>query len=120
MPVTIRNEQLGEFAQARYQDFEERTTRHLREFFPEKMNGISAEGARAFIRECVARARAFGLESEQAVVCYAHLPLLLGEDFERQPRWGFMPLLLRQEEYHPNDRAKLAMILAHELKARGL
>jgi hypothetical protein len=120
MTLTIRNEQLGAFAQARYQDFEARTTAHLREFFPEQMEGMSAERTRTFIRDCVARAGTFGLRSEQAVVCYAHLSLLLGEDFERQPRWAFVPHVLRQEEYPPNDRAKLAMVLAHELRARGL
>jgi hypothetical protein len=38
----------------------------------------------------------------------------------QQPRWAFVPDILRQEECHPNDRAKLAMLLAYELKAKGL
>ena len=105
MTLKIREEQMESLAQARYQDFEERATRHLRAHFPEQMRGMSAERSRVYIRACVKRAGAFGLQSEQAVMCYAHLPLLLGEDFESQPRWAFVPHVLRQEQYPPNDRA---------------
>jgi hypothetical protein len=118
MPLVIRNEQIEAFARSRYRDFEERTAKHLREYFPEMMAAMSAEEIRAFIRACVERASAFGLTSEQAVVCYAHLPLVLGEDYDRQPRWAFVPYVLRQEQYPANDRAKLATVLAYELKAK--
>jgi hypothetical protein len=120
MTLRIRAEPLESLAQARYRDFEERATRHLRAHFPEAMRGMSAERSRAYVRECIERAGAFGLKSEQAVLCFAHLPLLLGEDFESQPRWAFVPYVLRQEQYPANDRAKVAVLLAYEAKARGL
>src|SRR5262245_12320039 len=120
MTLRIRAEQMESLAQARYQDFEERATRHLRAHFPEEMQRMSAERGRAYIRECVERAGAYGLQSEQAAMCFAHLPLLLGQDFEAQPRWAFVPYVLRQEQYPANDRAKVALLLAYEVKERGL
>jgi hypothetical protein len=120
MTVRIRDEQIESFAQARYQDFEERAAEHLREYFPGEVGAMPPHRLRAYIRGCVGRAGAFGLKSEQAVMCFAHLPLLLGEDFETQPPWAFVPAVLRQEQYPPNDRAKLAMLLAYGLKAKGL
>jgi hypothetical protein len=118
--ITIRDEQLNALTQARYEEFETRATEHLREFFPEQVVAMPVERFREFIRRCVDRARTFGLTSEQAVICFAHLSLLLGEGFDSEPRWPFVPFLLRQEDYHQNDRAKAAMLLAYELKAKGL
>jgi hypothetical protein len=120
MILRIRHEQVNALAEARYEEFESRAIGHLREFFLEKVSAIPADRLRAFIRRCMDRARTFGLTSEQAVVCFAHLSLLLGEGFDAESRWAFVPFLLHQEEYHQNDRAKAAMLLAYELKARGL
>jgi hypothetical protein len=119
MILRIRHEQVDALAEARFEEFESRATGHLREFFPDKLSAMAADRLRAFLRRCVDRARAFGLTSEQAVVCFAHLSLLLGEGFDAEARWAFVPFLLRQEEYHQNDRAKAAMLLAYELKAKG-
>src|SRR5262245_29415612 len=113
MTLRIREEQMESFAQARYQDFEERAAAQLREHFPAEVGAMPPDRLRAYIRRCVERAGAFGLESEQAVMCFAHLPLLLGEDFERQSRWAFVPQVLRQEQHDPNDRAKVAMLLVY-------
>ena len=120
MTLRIRTGQLEAFARARCQDFEERAAAHLREHFPDETAALPPDRLRAYVRGCVGRAGAFGLKSEQAVVCFAHLPLLLGEDFASQPRWAFVPDVLRQEQYPANDRAKLALLLAYGLKARGL
>jgi hypothetical protein len=120
MTLKIRNEQMESFAASAYQDFEERMTRHLKKFFPETMNEMAPNEIREFIGACVKGAAQYGLTSEQAVACFTHLPLLLGPDFETDPNWRFAPTVLSSHECHPNERAKLAMLLAHALKARGL
>ena len=120
MVLKIRDEQTDALAQARYGEFETRAKEHLRELFPAHVAAMPAEQFREFIRRCVDRARTFGLTSEQAVMCFAHLTLLLGEGFESGPRWPFVPFLLHQKELHQHDRAKAALYLAYELKAKGL
>lgn len=120
MVLKIRDEQIGALAQARYPEFETRAKEHLRESFPEHVAAMPPEQFREFLRRCVDRARTFGLTSEQAIICFAHLTLLLGEGFESGPRWPFVPFLLHQQQYPQNDRAKTALFLAYELKAKGL
>ena len=120
MVLKIRDEQIGALNQERYAEFEPRAKQHLREFFPEQVDAMPAEQFREFLRRCFDRARTFALTSEQAVMCFAHLTLLLGEGFESAPRWPFVPFLLHQQEYHQIDRAKAALLFAYELKAKGL
>ena len=120
MVLKISDEQINALAQTRYGEFETRAAAHLREFFPQQVDAMPPEQLREFLRRCVDRARIFGLTSEQAVICFAHLTLLLGEGFESGPRWPFVPFLLHQQQYHQNDRAKIALFLTYELKAKGL
>lgn len=120
MVLKIRDEQIGALAQAHYGEFETRANTHLRESFPEQVAAMPPARFREFLRRCVDRAKTFGLTSEQAVMCFAHLTLLLGEGFETGPRWPFVPFLLHQKELRQNDRAKAALFLAYELKAKGL
>lgn len=120
MVLKIRDEQIGALAQVRYGEFETRANAHLRESFPEQVAAMPPERFREFLRGCVDRAKTFGLTSEQAVMCFAHLTLLLGEGFESGPRWPFVPFLLHQKDLNQNDRAKTALFLAYELKAKGL
>jgi len=120
MVLKVRDEQFNALAQAHYAEFEARAKQHLRECFPDQVDAMPPEQFGEFFRRCVDRARAFGLTSEQAIMCFAHLTLLLGEGFESGPRWPFVPFLLHQQQYPQNDRAKTALFLAYELKAKGL
>jgi hypothetical protein len=118
MTLKIRAGQVEALAAATYYDFEERMTQHLKRFFPETMDELSPDEIRDFIGECVKGAAHYGLTSEQAVACFAHLPLVLGPEFETDRRWRFVPATLANEAADPTDRAKLAMILAYAVKAR--
>ncbi|MGE5141663.1 MAG: hypothetical protein ACM3JD_19530 [Rudaea sp.] len=115
----IRREHAEVFSAAHYRGFKDRMARHLREHFPAETRTLSEEQMDAFIEECVQRAGVYGLESEQAVVCYAHLRLLLGDDFETNPYWAFARVALESDQASPNDKAKIAMLMAYELKDRG-
>jgi hypothetical protein len=120
MTTIIRQEQNDAFAEAHYRGFESRAIKHLMKFFPAHLSRLSEDEKRALVAQIVSRARKYGLESEQAVMCYAHLPLLLGNDFESNRRYQFAPRILTTQCGHPIERAKLAMLLAYEFKKRGL
>ena len=87
--------------------------------FPETAAWTDDE-RREFVASCIRRARRFELTSEQAVVCYAHVRLVLGDDFECDPRWASFSDLLREQQFEPNERAKFALLMAHEFEARGV
>jgi hypothetical protein len=116
----VRQEQEEALAQVELRRFDERARRHLNKHFPRQVGPMTAGEFRQWVRQCVERAGRYGLETEQAVMCFAHLLLLLGDDFETNPRYGFAPTVLRADYGHQNERAKLAMLLAYEVKARGL
>jgi hypothetical protein len=81
---------------------------------------MTGEELKAFIRRCVERARDYQLRSEQSVAYFSHLPLLLGEDFAADRRYRFAPTVLRSRVGRPEERVKIAMLLAHQFKAGGI
>ncbi|HWE01865.1 MAG TPA: hypothetical protein VG326_05595 [Tepidisphaeraceae bacterium] len=113
----IRRKQIDALAQASYDGFVARATEHLKKFLPRHFEGLSSDPIRRYIDYCVVHAKRYGLESEQAVVAFAHLPLVCGYDFETHPVWRNLCDVLRMKECSPNDRAQLALLMAHELKA---
>lgn len=117
--ITIRNEQVQALAAARFEDFAARLTAHLREYFPQELGGQSAEEIRPFIQGCVGRSAAFGLSSERAIASFAHLPLLLGAEFEDDPRWEPLINRLGDRTTPPDRRAELALSLAYDLRDVG-
>jgi hypothetical protein len=119
MSFRIRDEQAKQLAQACRQGFEDRAVRHLLKFFPRQMSDLSEAERRAYLATCVQQAGRYGLTSEQAVMCFAHLPFLLGADFETSRRWGVLRYGLRNPDVPPTDRAKIVLALAYQMKARG-
>ena len=117
--MRIRQGQLDSLASHQRQAFEARFHEHLEAHFPEAAAWTVGE-RREFAANCIRDARIFGLTSEQAVVCFAHVRLVLGHDFERDPRWASFSDLLREQGLEPNERAKFALLMAHEFEARGL
>jgi hypothetical protein len=94
--LTIRNEQLGLFAIDRRRDFEERVARHLRRFFPGKVNSLTADEIGAFIRQGSARAVRYGLETERDICKYLGLMCVFGPDFDSDRRLPWAGEILRK------------------------
>jgi hypothetical protein len=115
----IGDEQAHELGQSAYRSFQQRLAGHLRKFFPAQMASMSGPDTEAFITRCVEAARRHGLTSEQSVAYFSHLPLLLGEDFEANRRCRFATAVLGASAGAPQERVKIAMLLAHQLKAKG-
>lgn len=118
MTIIIRDEQLTALGQARYEDFQNRLLTHLRKHHTERLAEFSDDEVKAFIRTCYDRAkRIYFLWTEQAVVCYSQLPLLLGDDFEVNPDYAIFPALLGRQAFNQNTRAKMALALAYQVNA---
>ena len=117
--MRIRQGQLDSLASHQRRAFGARFQEHLEVHFPETAAWTVVE-RREFAASCIRDARRFELTSEQAVVCFAHVRLILGHGFERDPRWASFSDLLREQEFEPNERAKFALLMAHEFEARGL
>ena len=118
--MQISPEQLRQIEQARSLEFQQRLTAHLRKHHREQLAGYSDQQLHAYVSMCTARAqRLYRLQTEQAVACYAQLPVLLGRDFEIQPRYRGISSLLAQPSFEPNTRAKMALALAYRISSQA-
>jgi hypothetical protein len=116
----IRQSQVEALARANLSHFESRADQYLCESFPDNFALLPLADRLEFIRQSRTRAARYGLNGEQAIVCYAHLCLMLGADFESQSKWDWIPNMLRDVEYEQNFRAKLALQCAAEIKMAGV
>jgi hypothetical protein len=114
--LQFRPAQVDRFAEERRNDYLRRLVSHLRKHFPDRLAKQSEAQVWAYGRHCIARAALYGLTHEQAVSCFAHLPLVLGEDFEANPR--YLPLInvLGQRSLNQDTRAKFIVAAAYTLR----
>src|SRR5688572_2526127 len=117
--LQIRAEQVEAFAAERREEFLARLAAHLRAHFPDRLGGAADGELREYGSACVARAAGYGLTHEQAVACYAHLPLVLGEDFEADPRYLPVLDLLGNRSVDQDARAKFVVALGYNLRDRA-
>ena len=116
--LVFRIEQVETFAAERRDDFLARLAAHLRAHFPGRLAGRTDDQLRAYGLACVGRAAGYGLTHEQAVACYAHLPLVLGAGFASDPRYRPLAGVLGDGSLDQDERAKLAVAVAYHLSAR--
>jgi len=117
--LKLHNRQMEEFSKPNYESFELRVIEHLRKFLTQGLPDSSAE-TKSFIKRCREKAKLYGLSSEQSVVYFIHLVLLLGEEFETSKRYPFATAVLHARAGTPQERIKIAMLLAYQLKAKGI
>jgi hypothetical protein len=118
--MRISTDQLGHMSRLQTAAFEDRVLLHLRKHHADQLARQSDEAIRKYIRLCIERAqRIYKLETEQAIVCYTQLPLILGPRFELDPRYSTIPALLGRQSFDQNVRAKTALSLAYHAKAGG-
>jgi len=95
--LTLHDEQMAVFARREMERFEERVISHLREYFPDRMAGVSAQNARELVGYCVQRARHYGIESERDIVLFASVVVALGPRFEHERRYRWAAEALSDE-----------------------
>jgi hypothetical protein len=81
--VRIRKEILASFQRAMNREFEMRLVRFLQGAFPNATSEVDTTLAEG-IREQLAKARGYGLLTEQQIATYVTSAWLLGTDFDRQ------------------------------------
>ena len=82
---------------------------HLRKHHQARLQSHTDEEVKEYISvSCVRAGRLYGLRTEQALACYAEIPLLLGDEFEVNPAYRTVVALLGQQSFEPNTRAKMA------------
>ena len=64
---------------ARMEVFEPIAIRYLREMFPEKSATLSDAELSTFVRETIQHAARYGIDSEEALLCFAHIRMVLGD-----------------------------------------
>jgi hypothetical protein len=104
--LTMHPEQMTQFANAAYKDFENRMVAHLREFFRDRCEALTETGVRDEIRYGVRRARVYGFESELDACRYIDLMFALGSDFDADPNWVALQNTL-QDRKNPDTNARM-------------
>ena len=114
--MQIRDAQFEQFRAALEASFETRAIAHLRKHHALQLATYSDEAIRTYVRMCAGRAqRLYGLDSEQAIVCYCQLPLILGGDFETPQRFYEVAVILAHRSLEQNTRAKIALATAYQI-----
>jgi hypothetical protein len=108
----ISEKSMEAFREAALRDFRRRAREYLEPRFPEAEAVRSDVNLRSFLDRCIVAGKGYELESELAVIRFAHLLLLVGEGFADDARWEWLVPHLRDERVVPNARARLALVLA--------
>jgi hypothetical protein len=118
LTVQIRTDQMNRLSDHLLADFVRRATAHLRKHHKARLEAYSDAQVGDYVRTCMARAELrYGLKSEQAVICYCQLPLLLGADFEVPKRFYEVAVILADRSTDENLRAKMALATAYRINA---
>jgi len=83
--MTIRKEQKQAFVERELKDFEDRMVEHLVSVFPDSCEALGDPAVRRLIREGIARAARYGIESERGVCIYIDAMFAYGRGFDADP-----------------------------------
>jgi hypothetical protein len=108
----LKKHHLGAFASAWQEEFLRRVRPYLRATFPERTGPLADGDLDEHLRAALAQAERYGLRTEFAAACVAHLRFLLGGEFENDADWEWVAALLRDGRYDENERAEWAVRFA--------
>jgi hypothetical protein len=112
----LRAEHIRALEDAAREDFEDRGVRHLRAFLPAEAAPYSDDQLRERVRACVARAKAYGLHSEQQVMSFVDATYLAGEHFDTSPGGERARLFLDAAGLDPDAKA---LLMLHSIPRQG-
>ncbi len=116
----MRDAHLQAFDRAAFAQFVNKASAYLRAELPEETKHLTADGMHRLVSDAVEKAQKYDLESEHAVCRFAHIRLLLGDEFAADPANQIICDLLTGEpdedgEFDDdNDRADAALEFAQE------
>jgi hypothetical protein len=110
----IRDAQLAVFAEDRLRRFAERAEAHLRRVLPDRCRELGDDAVRASVQKAIAKAGAYGLESEYEILTYLNVMHILGFAFDEDPQYSRAREALTDRDTQAHARAQLLMQLALE------
>lgn len=84
--LLVRSEQMAVFSAAAEKEFEDWMVAHLNRFFADRCKRMGEEALRELIRYGIHRAASYGLTIRREVCKYIDVMLVLGRDFDKDPR----------------------------------
>jgi hypothetical protein len=116
--LRIRREQRLALDAAARREFEDRVIALLAARWTSKHAALGEQGARGLVQRASAKAEGFGFETEQQIVRFVNLTMLLGEGFDADPRHAWMLPLLR-DRTAPADKRIAELCDGALARARG-
>jgi hypothetical protein len=84
--MTIRREQIAAFRAPSFKAFEDRMMVHLHKLFPKQCKAASEMELRKTIQSGIEVAAKYGIMSERDVCKYIDFMMVLGQDFDKDPK----------------------------------
>ena len=95
--LVIRAEQMRALADARRKQFADRAVAHVRENFAGLFEALGEAGARAVVAAAIRKGDHYQLTAEHDYFRLLNLVMLLGQEFDMRPEYGWAHRILSQE-----------------------
>lgn len=93
--LVLRGEQMALFSQNAEKQFEDWMVAHLNRFFADGCQKLGEQGVRELIRHGIRRAASYRLTIRREVCKYIDVMLVLGRDFDKDPRHAWAGRILK-------------------------
>jgi hypothetical protein len=103
--ISIAESQYRALERSTYRKFEDSCVVFIGEHFPDLSAVVGEDGVRKRIRTDLQRADLIGVNIEPAMMKYMYLSLLLGNNFDLDPRYSWM----KELSADPNTRMSAAL-----------
>ena len=100
------------FRQDAEANFNRRVLLHVRRDLTKPAAGLSDEDVLRRVRECGPRAAKYGLVTEKHLICFVDSSILLGPEFDQDPKLKWVPDLLASDKLSATDKANLLLATA--------
>jgi hypothetical protein len=110
--LKIRKEQSEAFQKEAADDFEARAIKHIRRDLAKPASALTDDDIRRRVRECIPRAKEYGLITEKQIICFVDVSILLGDRFDTDPKMAWSGELLRSKNVSVPDKTNLLLATA--------
>ncbi len=122
--LTIRSEQLQALSEAMWRQSLNRMAVYLKSRHPGVCGEWRDPECREFVQEGVAKAARYAIEREEDVRQYLEWMVLLGPDFDTNPKTEWAGQILRREDLWPWEKLEeienyAAIVLKGEVESHG-
>lgn len=108
--LTIRQEQLVAFSTEESNKFEKRLLHHLKKFFPAQYQAAGDVKMRELVKEGIHRAASYGITAERDSCKYVDLMIVLGPDFDKDPKLPWAEKILTSHALEDKPASKVEQL----------